>query len=146
MYREEEEGGDTVLIISVNTSKTEIDARRHRLFVWKDAETDLGMVQVNDPNSDSPLFSTGVIGGDNAVARHGIHGLYWLFNIDIPGKLLIPHRENAIYLTKVNAETVFPRGIIVPREKSDKEMAWELQAIMRQIADAMRDKAIEFCF
>ncbi|XP_076926988.1 uncharacterized protein LOC143590371 [Bidens hawaiensis] len=45
-------------------------------------------VRVNDPNSDLPLFSTGIIGGDNAIARHGIHGLSWLFNIDIPRTVL----------------------------------------------------------
>ncbi|KAI3732927.1 hypothetical protein L1987_64139 [Smallanthus sonchifolius] len=69
-------------------------------------------VRANNPNTDPPLFSTGVIGGDNAIARHGIHGLYWLFNIDIPGKLLTFDHENAIYLTKINEGIIFPGGVM----------------------------------
>ncbi|CAI9266407.1 unnamed protein product [Lactuca saligna] len=64
-------------------------------------------VRLNDPNKDLPLFSTGIIGGDNAIARHGIHGLYWLFNIDIPGTNLNTTIENAIYLTQENAGNPF---------------------------------------
>lgn len=54
-----------------------------------------------------PLFSTGIIGGDNAIARHGIHGLYWLFHVSIPGSELNANEENAIYLTQENAESPF---------------------------------------
>ncbi|KAJ0786441.1 putative rhamnogalacturonan endolyase [Helianthus annuus] len=68
-------------------------------------------VRVNDLNTDSPLFSTGIIGRDNAIARHGIHGLSWLFNIDIPGTLLISNEENTIYLTQANGGTPF-RGVM----------------------------------
>ncbi|KAC9754821.1 hypothetical protein E3N88_45291 [Mikania micrantha] len=68
-------------------------------------------VRVNDPNEETPLFSTGIIGGDNAIARHGIHGLSWLFNIDIPGVVLISNGENAIYLTQANGGTPF-RGVM----------------------------------
>ncbi|KAI7748912.1 hypothetical protein M8C21_001287 [Ambrosia artemisiifolia] len=70
-------------------------------------------VRANDLNTDTPpLFSTGTIGGDNAVARHGIHGLYWLFSVDIPGQLLNLDGENAIYLTKINEGIIFPGGIM----------------------------------
>ncbi|XP_076890336.1 uncharacterized protein LOC143541383 [Bidens hawaiensis] len=68
-------------------------------------------VRVNDPNSNLPLFSTGILGGDNAIARHGIHGLSWLFNIDIPGTVLFSTGENAIYLTQANGGTPF-RGVM----------------------------------
>ncbi|KAL8225464.1 hypothetical protein R6Q57_018021 [Mikania cordata] len=68
-------------------------------------------VRVNDPNEETPLFSTGIIGGDNAIARHGIHGLSWLFNIDIPGAILISNGDNAIYLTQANEGTPF-RGVM----------------------------------
>ncbi|KVH98834.1 Carbohydrate-binding-like fold [Cynara cardunculus var. scolymus] len=68
-------------------------------------------VRVNDPNKELPLFSTGIIGGDNAIARHGIHGLYWLFNIDIPGTNLNSNGENAIYLTQEIIGTPF-RGVM----------------------------------
>lgn len=60
-------------------------------------------MHVNNIN-ESPLFSTGTIGGDNAIARHGIHGLYWLFSIEMPGVYLYSNRENAIYLTQVNSQ------------------------------------------
>ncbi|XP_051143924.1 probable rhamnogalacturonate lyase B [Andrographis paniculata] len=42
-------------------------------------------------------FRTGRIGRDNAIARHGIHGLYWLFGVDIAGHQLFNGR-NTIYL------------------------------------------------
>ncbi|XP_027187687.1 uncharacterized protein [Cicer arietinum] len=57
-------------------------------------------VRVNDLKQlDPPLFTTGVIGKDNAIARHGIHGLYWLFNIDVPS-LLLSKGDNTIFLTQ----------------------------------------------
>ncbi|KAG5080959.1 hypothetical protein AAZX31_02G202200 [Glycine max] len=59
-------------------------------------------VRVNDPKQDPPLFTTGVIGKDNAIARHGIHGLYWLFSIDVPG-LLLEKSVNIIFLTQTMA-------------------------------------------
>ncbi|KAI3685810.1 hypothetical protein L6452_35069 [Arctium lappa] len=68
-------------------------------------------VRINDPNKDLPLFSTGIIGGDNAIARHGIHGLYWLFNIDISGTDLNSNGENTIYLTQEIEGSPF-RGIM----------------------------------
>lgn len=58
--------------------------------------TDL-VVWVNQANS-KPLFITGLIGRDNAIARHGIHGLYKLYNIDVHGKLLRVG-NNTIFLT-----------------------------------------------
>lgn len=63
-------------------------------------------MQINDLNAD-PLFLTGKIGGDNTIARHGIHGLYWLFNIKIPGNYLHSHGENSIYLTQLNNQSRF---------------------------------------
>lgn len=45
-------------------------------------------VRVNDEAANPPILSTGSIGKDNAIARHGIHGLYWLFNVDIVLNLL----------------------------------------------------------
>nr|XP_043636747.1 rhamnogalacturonate lyase-like [Erigeron canadensis] len=68
-------------------------------------------VRVNDPNKYFPLFSTGIIGGDNAIARHGIHGLYWLFSIDISYSYLLSNKMNAIYLTQAIGGTPF-RGVM----------------------------------
>nr|GEW34253.1 probable rhamnogalacturonate lyase B [Tanacetum cinerariifolium] len=64
-------------------------------------------IRMNDPNNDSALFSTGIIGGDNVIARHGIHGLYWLFCIDIPRSELNSNAQNSNYLTQGNDGTPF---------------------------------------
>ncbi|KAL8131044.1 uncharacterized protein LOC141711378 isoform X2 [Apium graveolens] len=58
-------------------------------------------VRVNDKEANPPVFSTGSIGKDNAIARHGIHGLYWLFNVDIHCTHLV-EGENTIYLKQAN--------------------------------------------
>lgn len=46
-----------------------------------------------------PDFSTGRMGLDNAIARHGIHGLYRLFNIHVPNRRLRAG-TNTIYLSQ----------------------------------------------
>lgn len=53
---------------------------------------------MNNPNSKAQ-FSTGMIGRDNALARHGIHGLYHLYNIGIAGTLLVDG-NNTIFLSQ----------------------------------------------
>lgn len=54
-------------------------------------------VYVNrSPAEGYPLFRIGQIGHDNAIARHGIHGLYWLFNVQIPGRVLVPGRNKIL--------------------------------------------------
>ena len=68
-------------------------------------------VRINDPEGDNPLFSTGEIGDDNAIARHGIHGLYWLFTVDIPGDQLVEGEINTIYLTQSKNNSPF-QGIM----------------------------------
>ncbi|KAK2991226.1 hypothetical protein RJ640_001454 [Escallonia rubra] len=67
-------------------------------------------VRVNDPNRSRPLFSSGLIGRDNSIARHGIHGLYWLYNVDILGALLV-QGDNSIYLTQPRSAGPF-QGIM----------------------------------
>ncbi|KAF1861761.1 hypothetical protein Lal_00026198 [Lupinus albus] len=64
-------------------------------------------VRVNEPDARSPVFTTGLIGGDNAIARHGIHGLYWLFSIPIPSSHLV-NGKNTIYLRQARAGSPFP--------------------------------------
>ncbi|KAL3524990.1 hypothetical protein ACH5RR_013362 [Cinchona calisaya] len=56
-------------------------------------------VRVNDPNAIRPHFYTKLIGRDNAIARHGIHGLYQLFSFNIPGVWLVSG-SNTIFLTQ----------------------------------------------
>ncbi|KAI4314446.1 hypothetical protein L6164_027354 [Bauhinia variegata] len=63
-------------------------------------------VRVNDPKSIQPEFTTGEIGGDSAIARHGVHGLHWLFNIDVPSDRFFKGK-NSIYLTPTKARTPF---------------------------------------
>ncbi|KAA3476601.1 rhamnogalacturonate lyase B-like [Gossypium australe] len=66
-------------------------------------------VRINDPKTNS-LFSSGLIGRDNSIARHGIHGLYWLYNVDVPGKLLV-QGDNTIFLTQPRSSSPF-QGIM----------------------------------
>ncbi|EFJ05333.1 hypothetical protein SELMODRAFT_431693 [Selaginella moellendorffii] len=56
--------------------------------------------------SSSPCFVTGMFGRDNAIARHGIHGLYRLYSVDIKGGLL-KRGDNSIYLTQANSRSPF---------------------------------------
>ncbi|KAK9134207.1 hypothetical protein Syun_013537 [Stephania yunnanensis] len=54
-------------------------------------------VRVNYPPTYRPLLETRMIGRDNAIARHGIHGEYKLYTADIPSYLLRPG-SNTVYL------------------------------------------------
>jgi rhamnogalacturonan endolyase len=60
----------------------------------------------NDQNRSVPHFGTGLIGRDNAIARHGIHGLYWLFNIDVNSVWLV-QGVNTIYLKQARSQSPF---------------------------------------
>ncbi|CAN1787472.1 Rhamnogalacturonate lyase [Linum perenne] len=67
-------------------------------------------VRLNNPNAREALFSTGMIGKDNAIARHGIHGLYWLYSISVPSNQLVDGK-NSIYLTQTKSDGPF-HGVI----------------------------------
>ncbi|CAL0313009.1 unnamed protein product [Lupinus luteus] len=69
----------------------------------KDSEL---QVRFNDPNINPPQFTTGQIGGDNSIARHGMHGLYWLYSIDVPSHHFVKGK-NIIYLTQSRATSPF---------------------------------------
>ncbi|XP_065863348.1 rhamnogalacturonate lyase B-like [Euphorbia lathyris] len=56
-------------------------------------------VRFNNQNAVKPLFTTGLIGKDNAIARHGIHGMYWLYSINVPCNNLVVG-SNTIFLTQ----------------------------------------------
>ncbi|KAL2893057.1 Rhamnogalacturonate lyase [Bienertia sinuspersici] len=56
-------------------------------------------VRINDRHEKPPLFTTGLIGYDNTIARHGIHGLYWLYNVSIPANKF-SKGNNTIFLTQ----------------------------------------------
>ncbi|XP_054808091.1 probable rhamnogalacturonate lyase B isoform X2 [Prosopis cineraria] len=57
-------------------------------------------------NKKRPLFETGMLRGDNAIARHGIHGLYWLFSIDVSSNNLV-RGNNTVYLKQPLAVNPF---------------------------------------
>ncbi|GKU95011.1 hypothetical protein SLEP1_g8429 [Rubroshorea leprosula] len=64
-------------------------------------------VRFNDPNAPEPEFETpGRIGFDNAIARHGIHGLYRFYSIQVPSNKL-RKGSNTIYLTQSLSTTPF---------------------------------------
>lgn len=68
-------------------------------------------VRVNDSKSEVPVFTSGVIGKDNTIARHGIHGLYWLFNVDVSASLLI-NGVNTVFLTQTISSSGPLQGIM----------------------------------
>ncbi|EYU30913.1 hypothetical protein MIMGU_mgv1a018512mg [Erythranthe guttata] len=55
-------------------------------------------VRFNDRNSP-PQFTTGTIGMDNALARHGIRGVYHYYSVPVPGSRLFVGR-NTLFLTQ----------------------------------------------
>ncbi|XP_057794198.1 uncharacterized protein LOC131010609 isoform X2 [Salvia miltiorrhiza] len=63
-------------------------------------------VRVNNPKANRPLFSSGLIGRDNSIARHGIHGLYWVYNVDIQGGALV-QGENTLFFTQPRNQSPF---------------------------------------
>ncbi|KAI3995853.1 hypothetical protein MKX01_020388 [Papaver californicum] len=63
-------------------------------------------VRVNDEKTNPPHFTSGLFGRDNSIARHAIHGLYWLFNVDVPGSRLIVG-DNTIFLTQKRSSGPF---------------------------------------
>uniref|UniRef100_A0A1D1YZG3 rhamnogalacturonan endolyase n=2 Tax=Anthurium amnicola TaxID=1678845 RepID=A0A1D1YZG3_9ARAE len=92
-------------------------------------------VRINDRKATPPHFSTGVIGGDNSVARHGIHGLYWLFNIDVQSSWLVGG-DNSIFLTQARSTSPF-QGIMydyirleAPTETDPKKLGSETCSLL----------------
>ncbi|CAN1159366.1 Rhamnogalacturonate lyase [Linum perenne] len=65
-------------------------------------------IRIND--DPKLVFSSGLIGRDNSIARHGIHGLYWLFNVDVVGTKLVVG-SNTIYMIQPRAASPF-QGIM----------------------------------
>lgn len=61
--------------------------------------------------SQQPPSSTGRFGNDNAIARHGIHGLYWTFGFDVPGSRL-RRGTNSIYLAQSSSARTPFEGVM----------------------------------
>ncbi|MCL7041238.1 hypothetical protein MKW94_030324 [Papaver nudicaule] len=67
-------------------------------------------IRFNNQSAEIPHFTTGGMYKDNAIARHGIHGLYLLFNVDVKSDWL-KDGENTIFLAQVRGEGPF-QGIM----------------------------------
>ncbi|XP_057784272.1 probable rhamnogalacturonate lyase B [Salvia miltiorrhiza] len=65
-------------------------------------------VWINKENTGRPDFTTGRIGKENAIARHGIHGRYWLFNVNVSGSQLVINGNNTISIKQATAGSPFP--------------------------------------
>ncbi|XP_073063861.1 uncharacterized protein [Primulina eburnea] len=63
-------------------------------------------VRINNPSAKRAEFTTKQIGRDNAIARHGIHGLYSLYSVKISGSRFVNGR-NTIYLTQTRVQGPF---------------------------------------
>ncbi|XP_074325275.1 uncharacterized protein LOC141662125 [Apium graveolens] len=83
----------------INFDLPQVDARGTYTLQLALASTNLAQLRVyvnRSPDQGYPLFTTGQIGHDNAIARHGIHGLYRLFSVHIPGRALLPGRNKIL--------------------------------------------------
>ncbi|KAI3966080.1 hypothetical protein MKW92_044658 [Papaver armeniacum] len=67
-------------------------------------------IRLNNLSMEIPHFTTGRAYKDNAIARHGIHGLYLLFNVDVKSDWL-KDGENTIFLSLFKGEGPF-QGIM----------------------------------
>ncbi|XP_047954367.1 probable rhamnogalacturonate lyase B [Salvia hispanica] len=67
-------------------------------------------VRINAEVGEAPCFTTGLIGKDNSIARHGIHGLYWLYSVSVRGSVLVCG-QNAMLLTQLRGSSPW-RGIM----------------------------------
>ncbi|KNA24756.1 hypothetical protein SOVF_012930 [Spinacia oleracea] len=63
-------------------------------------------VRMNDPNANRPIFTTGLIGRDNSIARHGSHGLHWLYDAEIQGSKFVKG-DKTLFLTQPRNQSPF---------------------------------------
>ncbi|XP_058772232.1 uncharacterized protein LOC131646097 [Vicia villosa] len=67
-------------------------------------------VWFNNVRSKRPYFTTKRIGDDNTIPRHGIHGLYWLFSIQVPSVHFVKG-NNMLHLRQSRCATLF-QGVL----------------------------------
>lgn len=63
-------------------------------------------VSLNDMSAYPPHFTTHRIGDDNAIARHGIHGLQLFYSIPLPSSRMV-RGINTIFLRQTRCESFF---------------------------------------
>ncbi|KAG5529659.1 hypothetical protein RHGRI_030141 [Rhododendron griersonianum] len=90
------------LIFNVGTSSYQ----KNWFFAHVTRKQNNTYVRVNNPRAAYPHFTTRLIGRDNAIARHGIHGLYSLYSVDISSLQLVKG-SNSIYLTQSRGGSPF---------------------------------------
>ncbi|CAN1342756.1 Rhamnogalacturonate lyase, partial [Linum perenne] len=97
------------------------------------------VVRFNDRNPRrKPVFTTGLIGKDNAIARHGIHGLHWLFSMlslkDLVATVRAKLQEYKFVGDELHArkgESVFPCKILKILEDSNGKTCYEIEWLER---------------
>ncbi|KAF6168503.1 hypothetical protein GIB67_015050, partial [Kingdonia uniflora] len=87
-------------------AKKIILAKNEELHAAEEGLSGLKEIRVNDAKANPPHFITGLMGRDNSIARHGIHGLYWLYNVDVLGTQLV-EGDNIIFLTQPRSTSPF---------------------------------------
>ncbi|CAN1850876.1 Rhamnogalacturonate lyase [Linum perenne] len=75
------------------------------------AQTTNTYVYVNDVNAKRPHYMTGNVGTDNAIARHGNHGLYRYFNGTLPGNLFVKGK-NTLFLRPAKSTPYIFAGVM----------------------------------
>ncbi|XP_019709708.1 uncharacterized protein [Elaeis guineensis] len=63
-------------------------------------------VRFNNLKADPTHFTANPNGRDNAIARHGIHGLYWLYDITVSNIWLV-QGDNTIFITQPMSQSPF---------------------------------------
>ncbi|CAN1809446.1 Rhamnogalacturonate lyase [Linum perenne] len=80
------------------------DGKTYNPTIWK--------VYVNDVNAKRPHYATGTCGTDNAIARHGNHGLYRFFSGGLPSNLFLKGK-NTIFMRQARSSNYAYAGVIV---------------------------------
>ncbi|XP_010094027.2 probable rhamnogalacturonate lyase B [Morus notabilis] len=88
----------TTWTIKCNLKSVTRGTYKLRLAIASATRSDL-KVHVNDMDEARMVFQVMNLGADNTVCRHGIHGLYRLFSIDISSSLLV-NGDNSLFLTQ----------------------------------------------
>ncbi|CAN0878290.1 Rhamnogalacturonate lyase, partial [Linum grandiflorum] len=76
-----------------------------------EAQTTNTFVYINDPNARRAHFATGTVGTDNAIARHGNHGMYRFFNGTLPSTLFVKGR-NTMYIRPAKSTSYAFAGVM----------------------------------
>ncbi|XP_070662528.1 uncharacterized protein [Malus domestica] len=88
----------TTWTIKFNLKSVTTGTHKFRLAIASATRSDL-KVHVNAMDIEHLVIQVLNLGTDNAVCRHGVHGLYRLFSGDIPSTLLVKG-DNSIFLSQ----------------------------------------------